>query len=71
MAVIRYVATGKPAPKVAINFSVNGGKSWQERILAAGQSFHMPPNCTNLLVNNVPYDPKGNYEIRDGKVAQN
>lgn len=69
MAAIRYVATGKPAPKVTIGFSINNGKSWKEHILAAGQTFHIPPNCTNLLVNNVPYAPDRNYEIRDGKVA--
>lgn len=69
MAVIRYVSTGRKAPKVAISFSVNGGKSWQERTLIAGQSFPIPNNCTNLLVDNVLYDPRGNYDIRDGRVG--
>lgn len=59
MAVIRYMAIGKPAPKVTIGFSINNGKSWKEQILAAGQTFHIPTNCTNLFVDNVPYNPDG------------
>ena len=54
MAVIRYVATGKAVPKVNVAYSRNGGMSWQESVLGAGQVFHIPPNCTNLLVDNVP-----------------
>lgn len=70
MGVIRYVSTGRKGPEVAISFSVNGGRSWQEKALVSGQSFPIPLNCTNLLVDNVPYDPKGNYDIRDGRVAK-
>lgn len=70
MANIRYIAIGKVLPKITIAYSRNGGKSWQETILAAGQTFHVPPNCTNLLVDNVPYSPGRNIEIRDGRVSQ-
>lgn len=69
MASIRYVATGKTTPKVTVSYSRNGGKSWQENILVAGQTFHIPPGCTNLLLNNVPYDHTRNMEIREGRIA--
>lgn len=69
MAAIRYISTGRSAPKARIAVSRNGGNSWQERELAAGQSFDIPPDCTNLLIDNVPYEPKMNYVIRQGKVT--
>lgn len=69
MAVIRYVAMGKTMPKISVDYSMNQGKSWQRKELASGQTFPIPPNCTNLLVDNVPYDPKGNYEIHEGSVV--
>ena len=68
-AVIRYQANGRTQPEVAISTSVNNGKSWKQTMLKAGQSFPIPGNVTNLLINNVPYDPKGAYEIREGHVA--
>lgn len=68
MAVIRYVGGG--GPKIQIDYSMNNGQSWQKKELMPGQSFPIPPNCTTLLVNNVPYDPRGDYEIRDGKVGR-
>lgn len=68
-AVIRYQATGKTVENVKISLSFNNGKSWKEVILKAAQSFPIPGNTTNLLINNVPYDPKGMYEIRNGCVA--
>lgn len=69
MAVIRYIAIGRKVPAVQISFSRNGGKSWQEHNLVSGQTFHIPPDCANLLVDRVPYSPIGSYEIRDCKVA--
>lgn len=69
-AVIRYQAIGKESPQVSISTSVNNGKSWKQSELKAGQSYPIPGNTTNLLINNVPYDPKGMYEIRNGCVAQ-
>ena len=69
MAVIRYVAEGKKSPAVRIVVSMNNGRSWQQRDLLPGQSFPVPPNATTLLMDNVPYDPKGNYEIRGGRVS--
>lgn len=70
MAVICYVAEGKKAPTVKLAVSMNKGAAWREQNLVAGQSWPIPPNATNLLIDNVPYDPKGNYEIRQGKVAR-
>lgn len=69
MGFIRYVGTGTKAVPVTISHSMNHGKSWQERQLIAGQTFSIPPNCTNLLVDNIPYPPHGNYEIREGKIS--
>lgn len=69
MAVIRYVGTGSKSPKIQIDYSMNNGKSWQNKEIVAGQSFPIPPNCTTLLMNNVNYNPKNNYEIRDGKIS--
>lgn len=68
MGVVRYVAMGKNQRKITISYSMNQGKSWQQKELLAGQTFPIPPNCTTFLMDNVPYDPKGNYEIRDGKI---
>lgn len=69
MASIRYVAIGRTSPRVRIAYSRNGGKSWQENVLVAGQTFHIPSNCTHLLIDNVPYSPGINIEIREGKVC--
>lgn len=69
MGVIRYVGSGRDQRKVHISCSMNQGRSWQQKELAPGQSFPVPPNCTILLMDNVPYDPKGNYEVRDGKIV--
>lgn len=67
MAVIRYIGGGAGDVKLAV--SMNNGLSWQEKTLKPGQSFPIPPNATNLLLNNVPYDPKRNHEIRNGKIT--
>ena len=69
MDVIRYVGTGKNQRKIQVDFSMNQGKSWQHKELVAGQTFPVPTNCTTLLMDNIPYDPKGNYEIRDGNIV--
>lgn len=69
MGFIRYVGTGRLSPIVTISFSMNKGKAWQERKLVAGQTFHIPPNCTNLLVDKVPYSIHENYEIRGGQIS--
>lgn len=68
MSSIRYVSNGRKAPPVQVMASMNNGLSWQTRELLPGQSYPIPPNCTGLLINSVPYIPRGNYEIRDGKV---
>lgn len=70
MPVIRYVSQGTKAPAVKIAVSMNNGRSWREQDLQPGQSFPIPPNATNLLMDNVPYEPKGNYEVRMGKVVR-
>lgn len=70
MGFIRYVSTGKKEPPVKIKFSMNKGIFWQYKDLLPGQSFPIPPFCTNLFVDNVPYDTKSNYEIRAGHMIQ-
>lgn len=69
MGWIRYVSTGRKAPQMQIMVSMNNGLSWQNKELLPGQSFPIPPNCTNLLIANVPYDPKNSFEIRQGIVT--
>lgn len=69
MASIRYIGTGRKVLPVKISCSRNGGNSWQEREMVAGQTFGIPSDCTNLLIDNVPYDPKMNYVIRNGKAG--
>lgn len=70
MAAIRYVGGAGNSPAIKVCVSMNNGRSWQEKMLVSGQSFPIPPNATNLLMDNVPYDPEGNYEIRQGRIAQ-
>lgn len=70
MGYIRYVSTGTKAPPVQVSASMNNGLSWQKKELKAGQSFPIPPKCTNLFIGNVPFDPEGNFEIRQGIVIQ-
>ncbi|MBD5608486.1 MAG: hypothetical protein HDQ93_06520 [Desulfovibrio sp.] len=70
MSSIRYVGNGREQPSVKISFSMNAGKSWREQELRAGQTFPIPPTCDALLISGVPYDPKGDYEIREGKVGR-
>ena len=70
MGLIRYVSEGRKAPAVKVAVSMNNGRSWQQKDLVPGQSFPIPRNATNLLMDNVPYSPGGNYEIRNGLVAQ-
>lgn len=69
MSIIRYVSTGRKSPAVKISVSMNKGVSWQNKNLLPGQSYPIPPNCTTLLIDNVPYNPVGNYEIREGLIA--
>lgn len=70
MAVVRYVGVGKRSPAIKISVSMNNGRSWQEKNLEPSQSYPIPPSATNLLMDNVPYDPKGNFEVRQGRVVQ-
>lgn len=69
MDVIRYVAEGKKVPSVKLAVSMNNGRAWEKQNLVAGQNDPITPNATNLLIDNVPYDPKRNYEIREAKVT--
>lgn len=71
MGWIRYVSTGRESPPVQIMVSMNNGCSWQKKNLRSGQSFSIPPRCTNVLIGNIPYEPNGNFEIRNGIVAKN
>lgn len=70
MGWIRYVSIGRISSPVQVRVSMNNGLSWQRKELLAGQSFAIPPKCTNVLMDNIPYDPNANYEIRDGMVTK-
>ena len=70
MPFIKYISDGRKNPEVKIAVSMNKGASWKEVILKAGQSYPIPPNVTNLLIDKVPYDPKINFTIRNGNVSK-
>lgn len=70
MGWVRYIGTGTEQAPVHISYSVNEGRSWQQKSLLPGQSFSIPNGCTTLIMNNTPYDPAGNYEIRAGNIAR-
>lgn len=69
-AFIKYQSTGKVTQDVTVSVSFNNGKSWKVIPLKAGQSFPIPGNTTNLLIDNIPYDYTKSYEIRDGRIAK-
>lgn len=70
MPFIRYISEGNKAPTVRVAISRNMGRNWQEQDVNPGQTVPIPPDATNLQINNVPYDPKRDCEIRGGRVAQ-
>lgn len=70
MPFVKYISECKKAPDVKITASVNKGATWKTTMLKCGQSYPIAGNATNLLIDNVPYDPKKNYIIRNGNVAQ-
>lgn len=70
MGFIRYVSTGRKEPPIKINASMNNGRSWQNTNLLPGQSYPIPPKCTNLLIDNIPYEPSASYEIRGGHLIK-
>ena len=69
MPFVKYISDGRKNPEVKISVSMNNGTSWKEIVLKAGQSYPISPNVTNLLIDNVPYDMKRDYVIRNGHIA--
>lgn len=69
MPFIRYISEAQKSPAISVAVSRNQGRKWQEKDLSPGQSFAIPPDATNLLISNVPYDPKRDYEVREGRVV--
>ena len=65
---IQFIGTGKKCDQVKVSFSRNKGASWQNVQIKMGQTFNVPRDATHLTINNVPYDPKKNYKVRDGNV---
>mgnify|MGYP006916307965 CR=1 FL=1 len=65
---IQYIGTGTKGEPIKVSFSRNKGASWQNVQVKMGQTFNVPRDATHLTINNVPYDPKKNYKIRDGHV---
>ncbi len=70
MAHIRYVGTGRKSPEITITVSMDRGRNWRKQTLKSGQTYNIPPTVTDLRIDNVPYDPKLKYVVRDGNVAQ-
>ncbi len=69
MPFVKYISDGRMNPEVIITVSVNKGVSWKTTILKAGQSYSVAGNITNLLIDNIPYNPKNNYIVRKGRVS--
>ncbi len=70
MPFVRYISEAQKALPVKVAVSRNHGRNWQEKDLSPGQTFPIPPDATNLQINNVPYDPKRDCEVRGGRVVQ-
>lgn len=65
---IQYIGTGRAAPKVKVTFSRNNGATWEHKEVRPGQTYTVPKNATHLRIDNVPFDPKRNYKVKDGNV---
>lgn len=65
---IQYIGIGRPAPKVKVAFSRNNGTSWEHKEVRPGQTFHLPKDATHLRIDNVPFNPKKNYKVKEGNV---
>ena len=65
---IQYIGTGRTAPKVKVTFSRNNGATWEHKEVKAGQTFNFPKDTTHLRIDNVPFDPKRNYKVKEGNV---
>ena len=67
-ASIHYLGNGKGGPAVRIAYSRSNGDKWDYRTMKPGQRFSIPRDATHLRIDNVPYNPKKNYKIKDGNV---
>lgn len=65
---IQYIGTGRTAPKVKVTFSRNNGATWEHKEVKPGQIFTFPKDTTHLRIDNVPFDPKRNYKVKEGNV---
>ncbi|WP_165071993.1 hypothetical protein [Desulfovibrio sp. ZJ200] len=65
---IQYLSSGRKAPPVKVTFSTNNGGIWEHRVLKPGQICTFPKGTTHLRIDNVPFDPKRNYKVKEGNV---
>ena len=65
---IQYIGTGRNAPKVKVTFSRNNGATWEHKEVKPGQTYNVPKDATHLRIDNVPFDPKRNYKVKEGNV---
>lgn len=67
-ASIHYLGNGKGGPAVKVTYSRSHGGKWEHKTMKPGQTFSIPKDATHLRIDNVPYNPKKNYKIKDGNV---
>lgn len=58
------------SPPMNVAFSTNRGSSWQQKTLKPGTTVSWPATATNLNVNGMPLDPKKNYRVKEGNIAE-
>ena len=68
-ASIQYIDTGKRMPPIKITYSRDNGNTWRHAQIRNGQTFNVPRDATHLRINNIPYNPKKNYKVKEGNVS--
>jgi len=68
-ASIQYIDTGKRMPPIKITYSRDNGNTWKHTQIRNGQTFNVPRDATHLRINNIPYNPKKNYKVKEGNVS--
>lgn len=63
-ATIHYIGDGRNAPKINVTISRNNGASWEHKEVRSAQTYTIPQDVTNLLINNAPYEASKTYKLK-------